>query len=352
MNRRQLLAGLPLAASLPWAAPALAQPLAAPPPAGRGGGRGGGRGPAPLPEPTLPMTVIAHGFQFGEGPVYMNDGSILLAEIQRETITRVSPGGAVSILAEVKGGPNGLAMGPGGKLYICNNGGRFQYGVDANGRATVATPPRAGHVGGMIQRLDLRTKRLETLYDSYRGRRLRSPNDLVFDGRGGFYFTDYGAQPNTGGLYYATVDGRRIVQLADGLATPNGIGLSPDRKSLYYADSNLGTVFAYDVVSPGVVRKSTIRDGVFGKLPAGNYCDSLKVEADGRVCVGTLIGNPGITSFDKDGKGELYNFPDGFPTNLCFGGPDMRDAFVILSATGRLVKVRWPRPGLRLAYYA
>ena len=75
------------------------------------------------------LEILAEGFEFPEGPVVMPDGSVILCEIAGRRITRVSPDGVKSILAEVPGGPNGLALGPGGQIFICNNGGGFEFGT-------------------------------------------------------------------------------------------------------------------------------------------------------------------------------------------------------------------------------
>ena len=73
------------------------------------------------------MEVIATGLAFPEGPVVMDDGSVILVEIQRGTLTRVSPSGDVDVIADLGGGPNGAALGPDGHCYVCNNGGFKWY---------------------------------------------------------------------------------------------------------------------------------------------------------------------------------------------------------------------------------
>ena len=90
---------------------------------------------------------------------------------------------------------------------------------------------------------------------------------------------------------------------------------------------------------------------VLGPLPGYQLLDSLAVEAGGKVCVATII-NGGITAFDPDGSTEHFPFPDLICTNICFGGADMMDAWVTCSATGKLFKARWPRPGLKLNFNA
>ena len=86
-------------------------------------------------------------------------------------------------------------------------------------------------------------------------------------------------------------------------------------------------------------------------LPGYQLLDSLAVEAGGKVCVATII-NGGITAFDPDGSTEHYPFPDLITTNICFGGDDMRTAWVTCSSTGKLFKARWPRSGLKLNFNA
>jgi len=91
-------------------------------------------------------------------------------------------------------------------------------------------------------------------------------------------------------------------------------------------------------------------------LPGAMGLDSLAVDADGNVLVGTLI-HSGITEVNtKDGSFKVHSLPesvfDHAVTNICFGGPDMQTAFITLSLTGRLISCRWPRPGLRLNFNA
>ncbi len=84
-------------------------------------------------------------------------------------------------------------------------------------------------------------------------------------------------------------------------------------------------------------------------LPGFQWLDSLAVEAGGRICVATLW-NGGITVFQPDGRHDHVPVPDPVTTNICFGGADMRDAWITASSTGKLYKTRWPRPGLELAF--
>lgn len=299
--------------------------------------------------------LVAEGLQFPEGPIAMADGSIILVEIQRRTLSRITPDGKRETIADLGGGPNGAAIGPDGAVYITNNGGSFTYhdvgGINVPG----ATPPE--HEGGLIQRVDLKTGEVRTLYTECDGKRLVGPNDLVFDRQGGMWFTDHGCSTpdgrKFGGLYYALPDGSKIVRCRDGLIAPNGVGLSPDETVVYVADTYLGRLWAFDVLEPGVLAEPPpFQPGrVVCNLPGYQLLDSLAVEAGGKVCVATII-NGGVTAFDPDGATEHFAFPDLLCTNICFGGADMRDAWVTASGTGKLYKTRWPRPGLKLNYNA
>jgi gluconolactonase len=301
----------------------------------------------------MEIELVAEGFEFPEGPVAMADGSVILTEIKAQRLTRVSPDGRRETLVEVPGGPNGAAIGPDGAIWITNNGGSFAW-LDNQG-LTIPGPTPPTHTGGSIQRYDLATGKLETVYEACDGRRLIGPNDLVFDKAGGFWFTDHGCSTSEGrkfgALYYAKADGSHIRRQRDHIISPNGVGLSPDERTVYVADTQLGRLWAFDVTEPGVLGPGPgfAPGHVVCNLPGYQLLDSLAVEASGKVCVATII-NGGITAFDPDGTTEHYPFPDLICTNICFGGADMMDAWVTASSTGKLYKARWPRPGLRLAF--
>ncbi len=295
---------------------------------------------------------IATGLLFPEGPVVLPDGSVLVSEGARPGVARLGTGGELRRYP-VSGTPSGCALGPGGLLFMCNSGGttfRTRNGV----LEPHMTSP--DYKGGLIQTLDLDSGAVETLYERCGDNRLSSPNDLVFDAHGGFYFTDIGqAGPRTrdrGALYYARADGSSIEEVAYPMETPNGIGLSPDGARLYAAETVTGRLYSFVVIEPGRLEVSENRYGrghLVAGLPGLQCFDSLAVQDDGCVCVATLV-NGGITRIAADGSTiEHIPMPDAFTTNLCFGGPDMTTAYITLSSTGRLVRCRWDRPGLRLS---
>ncbi|MEX2206569.1 MAG: SMP-30/gluconolactonase/LRE family protein [Myxococcota bacterium] len=297
--------------------------------------------------------IITTGLQFPEGPIAQADGSVLLVEIKRGTLTRVGPDGAQTIVAKTGGGPNGAAIGPDGKVYVCNNGG-FEW-HEAGPFLLPGNQPK-DYGGGSIQRVDLATGAVETLYTQCGAHALRGPNDLVFDQSGGFWFTDHGKNRerdrDRGGLYYARADGSSVREMVYPLDSPNGVGLSPDGDRVYAAETHTGRVFWWDLARPGEIRPHTSPNGghLLIGLPGLQLLDSLAIDADGNVCVATLV-NGGITIISPDGaRTEHVPMPDPLTTNICFGGPDLRTAFITLSGTGKLVAMDWKTKGLRLAY--
>ena len=300
-------------------------------------------------------SLVTEGLRFPEGPVALPDGRVLLVEIARGTITEVAPDGAQRIVATPGGGPNGAALGPDGALYICNNGG-FEW-HERDGRLYPGDQP-ADYSGGRIERLDLTTGELTVLYDACEGRPLCGPNDLVFDRTGGFWFTDHGKNRpqdrDRTGVFYARADGSEIKQVIFPLEGPNGIGLSPAEDALYVAETLTGRVWEWRLAGPGTLapeRRDRPDGGRLLPAPPGYLLyDSLAVDSLGRVCVATLIQG-GITVIDPVANtAELRRFDDILTTNICFGGPDLRTAFLTLSSTGRLVSVPWDAPGLALNF--
>ncbi|MFZ0500940.1 MAG: SMP-30/gluconolactonase/LRE family protein [Steroidobacteraceae bacterium] len=302
----------------------------------------------------MDFETVCGGLRFPEGPVWMLDGSVIVVEIEAGRITRIRPDGGRETAATPGGGPNGGAIGPDGALYVTNNGGLVCTETDGILFTDGSAIP--GYQTGSIERVDLRTGAVERLYDTVDGRQLWGPNDIVFDTSGGFWFTDLGKRfehhRRDGGIFYALPDGSSIRRVVDHVQV-NGIALSPDGKRLYASVTDERLLLEFDVVGPGELAASPVPGRVAASFPGRQMLDSMAVTADGHVCVGALFENPGIAEVDPmSGKYSIHPFPDIYTTNICFGGKDMRDAWITLSTTGRLVKARWSRPGLRLAFYA
>ena len=299
------------------------------------------------------IEIIARGLGFPEGPVVMADGSVIFTEINGGKITKVAADGTVTPLGTPAGGPNGLAMGPDGALYLCDNGGSLYLPGHFMGMG-----PAKDYAGGSIQRVDPQTGERRLLYAECNGHRLSAPNDIVFDRQGGFYFTDLGKRyargRDHGGLYYALPDGSSIREIAYPILSANGVGLSPDEKTVYVADTEGARLWAFDVESPGVLVPGVFPAAHGGRIIAGlpgpARFDSLAVTAAGNIAVATL-GTGFVTVFAPDGRLlREVEMPDSHPTNICFGGADMRTAYITLSAVGDLARTVWDEPGLRLNF--
>jgi gluconolactonase len=299
------------------------------------------------------LRVVATGLRFPEGPIAMEDGSIVLTEIAAGALTRVRPDGSTETVAETGGGPNGAAVGPDGAFYVTNNGGCFDW-HEVMGMTFPGSPPPSTYPGhGSLQRIDPDTGEVTTLATECGGNPLRAPNDLVFDASGGLWFTDHGVRldrtSDRTGFHFCQPDGSGLVECAV-LDAPNGIGLSPEGDRVYVAETHTGRLWGWNVDGPGQVSGSGLMAPKGAELvgdPGGGVLfDSLAVDGEGWICVATLGTAPGISAFSPDGsESEFFPTADPLTTNICFGGEDGRTAYVTLSGTGQLVAFDWPREG-------
>jgi len=302
------------------------------------------------------MQVLASGLQFPEGPVAMQDGSVLLVELAGQCLTRVSADSVVERVAEIPGGPNGAAVGPDGNIYICNNGGGLRWVREGDTIRAAGMGKPEEYLGGSIDVVNMRTGRVERLYDRCGEHPLRSPNDLVFDAHGGFYFSDLGKRRDRdmdrGFVYWARADGSEIRQVAGPLITPNGVGLSPDGRVLYVAETETGRLWSYEIEAPGRLRHRPWPSFNGGRLVRGfaefMRFDSLAVASSGNICVAALT-DCSVMEIAPDGAHvRRHPVPDLGVTNLCFGGPSGRTAYLTLAHRGLLCSMDWHEPGLLL----
>jgi gluconolactonase len=300
--------------------------------------------------------TLTDGLMLPEGPVVLPDGSLLVVEVLGGRLTRIAPDGARTTVAELGGGPNGAAIGPDGRCYVCNNGG-FEHMVLPDGgllplEAPLDTPP------GSIQVVDLETGAFETLYSHSDATPFWGPNDIVFDDAGGFWFTDFGRDRGRarmrGALYYARADGSSIREVVAPLDGPNGVGLSPDGKTLYVALTFEGHLISFHLSAPGVIdtAASHMPNGstIVGRAGPGMYLDSLAVDSAGRICCASPGQGAVLVFPPQGGAPEAVLTGDFLTTNVAFGGPDRRTAYVTLGSSGRVVTIDWDVPGLELAF--
>ena len=305
------------------------------------------------------MKEFASDLRFPEGPIALGDSSLLVVEIAAGRLTRITPDGTKRTVAELGGGPNGAAMGPDGRCYICNNGGfvwRERDGV------LLPSGTAADYIGGSIQAVDIETGAVETLYTACEGQKLNGPNDIVFDSSGGFWFTDHGhahgRHRDRGAVYYARPDGSLIKQAIYPLEMPNGITLAPDEKTLYVAETVTGRLWAWTIDTPGnIARAARNILGGTGRIVIGlggfQLFDSMAVDAAGNLHIGTVPS--GISVVSPEGLLlEQIAMPEPFATNVCFGATDPQTMYVTLSSTGKVIALKstysgaptnFPHPG-------
>lgn len=301
--------------------------------------------------------LITDRLHFPEGPIAMSDGSVIVVEIRAGHLSRVEPdSGDVNVIADCRGGPNGAAIGPDSQVYVCNNGGFSWRELDG---MVAPGPQPPDYIGGRIQRVGPLTGDVADVYDRVGEHPLKGPNDIVFDTTGGFWFTDLGKSrardSDHGGLYYARPDGSSVEEVVYPLTQPNGVGLSPSGDRVYVAETGPGRVWAWDVPAPGRVAPSGAGPGGASLLwgfEGYQLLDSLAVDSEGNVCVATLVTGA-ISVISPVGRlvdQVLVPVHDVYVTNICFGGDDLRTAYITSSGRGRLYSTRWPCPGLRLAH--
>ena len=277
----------------------------------------------------------------------------------------------------ISGGPNGAAFGPDAALYICNDGGFTWLPLPpppAKSQLRIATTQAADYTGGKLQRVDLGSGAVSDLITASTSPTiaLRGPDDLVLDGEGGCWITDWGKirarDRDVTSVFYLAPDGRTLRQSIPSLNLPNGIALSPHGACLYVALSFERRILNYEVAAGGSIKPNPrTLDGSYlitGDFIVSSVLDSMAVDERGNLYVATMLPqgadpstNGGITVVSPEGEILDYveiklpdDMPVPLPSNICFGGADMQTAYITCGGTGYLISMPALVPGLRLHF--
>ena len=284
---------------------------------------------------------LAGGFGFIEGPLWREDGSVWFSDVVGNVVRQYAADGTVTEVLRPGGydgnslpeggfiGPNGMAYDKDGSVLLCQHGNRRIARIAPDGTVT-------------------------TLVDSFEGKKLNSPNDLVFHRDGSLYFTDppYGL-PGQDEDPAKELDFNGVYRLADGqlqvlvkdLTRPNGIAFSPDYQTLYVSnsDENRRVWMAYDVNDDGTVSNGRVFADVTAE-PAAGLPDGMKVDQLGNV-YGS--GPGGVWVFDASGKHLGTIAPPEGPANVAWG--DDGNSLYMTAETG-LYRIKLTVPGMRPLY--
>ena len=277
-----------------------------------------------------PINEIATGFGGplgpAEGPVWVKEGGYLLfSDINASKRMKYTPGQGVTVFQENTNQANGLTRDLQGRIVACEHETRRVTRRELDGSLTV-------------------------IANSFQGRRLNRPNDVVVKSDGSIYFSDPWTSPDIqqqwdmtfNGVYRVSPDLGTLALLVDDFLLPNGLAFSPDESVLYVNDTRRGHIRAFDVAPNGTLALQT--DRVFADLrgPEPGVPDGMKVDVAGNVFCG---GAGGIYVMDAKGK-KLGRIVHGQPatTNMAFGGPDWKTLF--FTNRDRLNSVNVKIPGM------
>jgi gluconolactonase len=295
-----------------------------------------------LVPPGAPLETMANGFQWLEGPVWnRRKGYLLFSDIPSNSVYQWKPGNGVGLFLRPSGytgaapfagkepGSNGLTYDSAGRLTLAQHGDRRIARLEDDGRLTV-------------------------LADRYQGKRLNSPNDLVFKSNGDLYFTD----PPFGlanafddprkelpfqGVYRLSKNGNLTLLIKD-IKAPNGIAFSPDEKKLYVSDVNYSRSawLVYDVKENGTVANGRVfADAGRWKKPPFFGPDGFKIDREGNL-FGARPG--GISVYSPDGT-HLGSIETGLPTSNVAWGDDGSSLYVTAETALYRIRVNTKRAG-------
>jgi xylono-1,5-lactonase len=249
------------------------------------------------------LETLASGFGLIEGPRCDERGRLCFSDVPNGGVYRRSPDGNIETLIPKRRGVGGIALNEGGGI-VCTGRGLI-YWNEA-------------------------TKASRDLFVEWEGRKLNGLNDLQPDDQGSIFVgslehnaLEEGAKRIPGSLYRVDPDGK-VTKLYEGIETTNGMGFSPDRKSLYHADSTTKAVWVYDVQPDRTVKDRR----VFARMPQG-WPDGLAIDAEGGVVV-AIVNYGEVVRFKPDSTLDWrLKVPAKMVTSLTFGGPDLSDLYIV-----------------------
>jgi gluconolactonase len=267
---------------------------------------------------------LATGFNFTEGPVWFYDGEYLLfSDIPKNRILKLASDGRVTTFRQPSGNSNGLTRDREGRLIACEHGNRRVSRTERDGKMTVVA-------------------------ESFQGKKLNSPNDVVVRSDGCIYFTDppYGIKPEQQeqriqGVYRLSPDMRELSLLVDDFERPNGLAFSPDEKKLYINDSARRHIRVFDVASDGFLNNGRLFSDM--NVGAPGAPDGMKVDVRGRVY---CTGPRGVWVFDQRGLHLGTVITPEKPANCAWGGIDWRSLYI--TARTSVYRIRASTPGLKM----
>jgi len=280
--------------------------------------------------PSAPIHDLADGFGGAQGPAegplwWKEGGYLLFSDIHNSRRMKYVPGQGASLFLEPTNRANGLTRDLQGRLIACEHDTRRVTRLELDGSLTV-------------------------IANSFQGRQLNRPNDVVVKSDGCIYFTDPWTSPlpaqqwdlTFSGVYRLTPDLGTLTLLVDDFVLPNGLAFSPDESVLYVNDTRRGHIRAFDLLPNGTLARHT--DRVFADLrgPEPGVPDGMKVDVEGNVYCG---GAGGIWIMDASGK-KLGRIVHGAPatTNIAFGGGDWKTLY--FTSRNHLGSVGVKIPGL------
>jgi gluconolactonase len=263
-----------------------------------------------------------------EGPIALPDGMMVFCETILARVAKVDKDGKESVFvdAAVAHGPNGLSWDPKGRLL----------------GATTA----AGHAG--VEAIYPKGREA-ALADQFEGKPFVRPNDLFADKKGGVYFTDPANVPNPSmppAVYYIAPGGGKVTKVADGIAFPNGVTMSPDEKIVYVNDTAGEYLLAFDAQPDGTLRNrrnfAQYEDLTITNGKVGGGGDGFAVDTTGRIYA---AAGGSVQVFSPKGQ-LLGKIPTSRrPQNLTFAGPDMKTLYIV--GGGSVFKVQMTAQGIK-----